>query len=133
MHGECVSVVNGPGCDGSEGKAMGNVRETGVGAGGRVSESTPHQCFSPSIQWGVAASPIPVPWVLPCPDPRGVSQGERKPLPKHPDTVSVSRVGACYVASVGRVRVAGACPLASLALACEWAGVLGVRVMRPCS
>ena len=104
------------------------MRETGVGAGECVSEPTLPQCFSPSIQWGVAASPIPVPWVLPCPDPRSVPRGERKPVTNDPDTVSVSRVGARYVASVGRVQVAGACPLASLALACEWASVLGVRV-----
>ncbi len=44
------------------------------------------------------------------------------------DCLNVSRVGRGYVASVGRVRVAGACPLGALALACEWAGVLGVRV-----
>lgn len=58
------------------------------------------------------------------------------------ERVSVSRVGACYVASVGRVRVAGACPLGVLALACEWAMVRRVRqvvtnvrwnYMRPCA
>lgn len=36
-------------------------------------------------------------------------------------TVGASRVGACYVASVGRVRVAGACPQEAVALACECA------------
>ena len=128
MQGECDCVAIVPGRDESEGKAMGNVSETGVKVGECVSESTPHQCFSPSIQWGVAASPIPVPWVLPCPDPRRVSQDERKPVTNDSETVGVSRVGACYVASVGRVRVAGACPLGALAQACEWAGVLGVRV-----
>ncbi len=121
-------MVNGRGCGESEGKAMRNVGESGANVGECVSEPTPSQCFSPSIQWGVAASPIPVPWVLPCPDPRSVPRGERKPVTNDSETVSVSRVGRGYVASVGRVRVAGACPLASLALACEWAGVLGVRV-----
>jgi hypothetical protein len=113
------------------------MRATGerVMVGECVSESTSHQCFSTTDQttlsqcfsltsqdaiWGVAADRVPVPWVLPCRMP----ESERKPLPKHPESVGVVQVGACYVASVGRVRVAGACPLVALAQACEWSRVL---------
>jgi len=69
-------------------------------------------------------------------------RGVRKPTTNDPETVDVRQVGACYIASVGRVRVAGACPLGALALACEWAMVRRVRqvvtnvrwnYMRPCS
>ena len=89
-----------------------------------VSEPTLPQCFSGVSQdaiWGVATDRVPVPWVLPCRMP----QGERKPPTNDPETVSVSRVGTCYVASIGRVRVAGACPLRALADACEWSRVFG--------
>lgn len=51
-------------------------------------------------------------------------QGERKPLPKHPETVSVSRIGSVFIASVGRVRAVNGCPLVALAEACEWSRVL---------
>lgn len=69
-------------------------------------------------------------------------RGVRKPTTNDPETVDVRQVGACYIASVGRVRVAGACPLGALALACEWAMVRRVRqvvtnvrwsYVRPCS
>lgn len=42
-----------------------------------------------------------------------------------PDAMGVVRVGRGYVASVGRVRVASACPLRALADACEWSRLFG--------
>lgn len=56
---------------------------------------------------------------------RRMPQGERKPLTNDPETVNVFRIGSVFIASVGRVRVAGGCPLRSLADACEWARLFG--------
>lgn len=88
--------------------------------------------MSQDALYGVATDRVPVPWVLPCPDPRAGSVLAGRVdalcvLGRDRSMVGVVRVGRGYIASVGRVRVAGACPLGALALACEWAGVLGVR------
>ena len=120
-----------------EGRAMRKRDESGAKAGECVSEPTLHQCFSPSVRsscvcrssivWGLlqgvdaGVCGVCGRWV-------GVSHGERKASTNDSESVSVSRVGGVYVASVGRVRVAGACPLLSLAQACEWASALVVRV-----
>lgn len=74
--------------------------------------------YPATCEWGELVMQVPEPGVV-------YAQGERKPLPKPPQTVSVFRIGSVFIASVGRVRVAGACPLRALADACEWSRVFG--------
>jgi hypothetical protein len=108
---ECVSGPTTPQCF------------SGVSRPKRASGAKPEllrRWYPATCEWGELVMQVPEPGVM-------YAQGERKPVPKPPQTVSVSRIGACYVASVGRVRVAGACPLGALALACEWAMVRRVR------
>lgn len=74
--------------------------------------------YPATCEWGELTMQVPEPGVV-------YARGERKPLPKPSQSVSVSRIGRVYIASVGRVRVAGSCPLRALAEACEWARVFG--------
>jgi hypothetical protein len=86
----------------------------------RVTDAKPlllRRWYPETCTWGELTLQVPELGVM-------YAQGERKPLPKPPETVSVSRIGACYVASVGRVRAVSGCPLVALADACEWARVL---------
>ena len=85
-----------------------------------VSGPTTRQCFSPMSQDAAFVTTTDRSSVR-----RKMPHNERKRTTNDPACVSVSRIGRVYVASVGRVRVAGACPLLAMADACEWARVFG--------
>lgn len=81
-----------------------------------VSEPTLSQCFSGVSQLGHARARQRVQLDRVHRLERASNELER---------VSVSRAGGVFIASVGRVRVAGRCPLRALAEACEWARAFG--------